>query len=242
MDVMSDHVQELISPLLDRQLAAEQREKVLAHLQVCRECDQHLETIQNQRKTLLRMDLAPVPSGLSTRLRVLASHERERQRARFSFATRRQYWLDRLQLFFENMMRPVALPLTGGFVSTMVIFSVLVPSLTFQHHFQDEAFFTYPDGQVVLIDSHGEYVQAGLLDPKIVPPTMAIPDNANVVRLTVDETGKVRGWSVAQGRLTPELLNVIMFSQFRPATNFGVPTVATVNAVQRVLPGARARS
>jgi hypothetical protein len=37
--------------------------------------------------------------------------------------------------------------------------------------------------------------------------------------------------------LTPELLNVVMFSQFKPATNFGLPTAAKVNAVQQVLPG-----
>jgi hypothetical protein len=236
---MSDHVQELISPLLDRQLAAEQRENVLAHLEVCRECDDHLQAIQNQRKSLLRMDRAPVPPALTTRLRVLASHEHKRQLARATFAARRRHFAERLQLFFENMMQPVALPLAGGFASAMVIFMVLVPSLTFQHHFSDEALFTYPDGQVVLVDSHGEYVQASNLDPRILPPTVAIPDNANAVTLTVDENGKVRGWAVAQGRLTPELLNVIMFSQFRPATNFGVPTAAKVNAVQRVLPRMR---
>jgi len=239
---MSDHVPELITPLLDRQLAAEQRDEVLTHLEACRECEQHLETIQSQRQALRRLDRASMPAALTMKLRVLASHERERQRARISFAARRRHLADRLQLFFENMMRPVALPITGGFVSAMSIFAILVPSLTFQHHFNDEAFFTYPDGQVVLVDSRGDYVQASNLDPKIVPPTIAVPDNANVVTLTVDETGKVRGWSVAQGRLTPELLNVIMFSQFRPATNFGVPTSSTVNAVQRVLPSVRARS
>jgi hypothetical protein len=232
-----DHVQELISPLLDRRLAAGEREKVLAHLQVCRKCDEHLEAIQNQRKGLLRMDCAPVPAGLTAQLRVVASHERERRLSSATLTARFRYWSGRAELFFDNLMRPFALPFAGGLLSTLVIFSVLVPSLSFRHNFGDEAFFTSPDGEVVLVDSRGGYVQASDLDPRILPLNVAIPDTANAVTLTVDENGKVSEWFVSRGKLTPELLNVIMFSQFKPATSFGLPTAAKVNAVQWGLPG-----
>jgi len=232
-----EHVQELISPLLDRRLAAGEREKMLAHLQVCRKCDEHLEAIQNQRKALLRMDCAPVPAGLTARLRVMASHERERRLSSATLGARFRYWSGRMELMADNLMRPFALPFAGGLLSALVIFSVLVPSLSFHHNFGDEAFFTSPDGEVVLVDSRGGYVQAGYLDPRILPLNIAIPDNSNAVTLTVDENGKVCDWYVSRGQLTPELLNVVMFSQFKPATNFGVPTAAKVNAVQQVLPG-----
>jgi hypothetical protein len=232
-----EHVQELISPLLDRRLAAGEREKMLAHLQVCRKCDEHLEAIQNQRKALRRMDCAPVPAGLTAQLRVMASHERERHLSRATLAARFRYWSGRMELMVDNLMRPFALPFAGGLLSALVIFSVLVPSLSFHHNFGDEAFFTSPDGEVVLVDSRGGYVQAGYLDPRILPLNIAIPDNSNAVTLTVDENGKVCDWYVSRGQLTPELLNVVMFSQFKPATNFGLPTAAKVNAVQQVLPG-----
>ena len=234
-----EHVQELISPLLDRRLPAGEREKVLAHLQVCRKCDERLEAAQNQRKALLRMDRVSVPAGLTAKLRVMASHERERRLATATLASRFRYWSARTELWFDNLMRPFALPFAGGLLSALVIFSVLVPSLSFPHNFGDEAFFTSPDGEVVLVDSRGEpgYVQAGNLDPRILPLNIAIPDNANAVTLTVDENGKVCGWYLSRGKLTPELLNVILFSQFKPATNFGLPTAAKVNAVQQVLPG-----
>jgi len=231
-----DHVQELISPLLDRRLAAGERGKVLEHLQVCRKCDEHLEAIQNQRKGLLRMDGAPVPAALTARLRVIASHERERRLSHATLGSRFRYWGARTQLLFDNLMRPFALPFAGGLLSALVIFSVLVPSLSFRHNFGDEAFFTSPDGEVVVMDSRGGYVQASNLDPRILPLNVAIPDNANAVTLTVDENGKICGWAVTHGQLTPELLNVIMFAQFKPATNFGVPTAAKVNAVQWNLP------
>jgi len=231
-----DHVQELISPLLDRRLAAGERGKVLAHLQVCRECDGHLEAIQSQRKELLRMNTAPVPAALAAQLRVMVSHERERRLSRATLSSRFRYWSARTQLLFDNLMRPFALPFAGGLLSALIIFSVLVPSLSFRHNFGDEAFFTSPDGEVVVVDSRGGYVQAGDFDPRIVPLSVAIPDTANAVTLTVDENGKVCEWFVSRVQLTPELLNVIMFAQFKPATNFGVPTAAKVNAVQWNLP------
>jgi len=232
-----DHVQELISPLLDRRLAAGERGKVLAHLQVCRKCDEHLEAIQSQRKELLCMQTAPVPAVLTAQLRVMASHERERRLSRATVGARLRYWSMRTQLLFDNIMRPFALPFAGGLLSTLVIFSVLVPSLSFRHNFGDEAFFTSPDGEVVVVDSRGGYVQASDFDPRILPLNIAIPDTANAVTLTVDENGKVCEWFVSRGKLTPELLNVIMFSHFKPATSFGVPTAAKVNAVQWSLPG-----
>lgn len=232
-----DHVQELISLLLDGRLPSGERGRVLEHLQACRKCDEHLAAVQEQRKELLRMDRAPMPPALSARLHVLASHERERRLSHATLASRVRYWNMRTQLWFDNLMRPFALPFAGGTLSAMVIFSVLVPSLSFPHNFGDETLFTSPDGEVVVVDSRGGYVQAGDRDPRILPLNIAIPDNANAVTLTVDENGKVSEWYVSRGQLTPELLNVIMFSQFKPATNFGVPTAAKVNAVQWTLPG-----
>jgi len=229
-------MQELIYPLLDRRLAAGERGKLLAHLQECKECEMHLETIQNQRKALLRMHGPRVPADLHARLRVLASHERERQLSRVSLSARFQYWGMRTRLLFDNLMRPFALPFAGGLLSALIIFSVLVPSLSFHHNFGDEAFFTSPDGEVVFVDTRGTLVQAGKFGPRILPMYVAVPDNANAVTLTVDEMGRVREWSVMRGQLTPELLNVIMFSQFKPATNFGLPTAAKVNVVQQTLP------
>ena len=163
----------------------------------------------------------------------MASHERERRLANATLSTRFRYWYGRTQLMFDNLMRPIALPFAGGLLSAVIIFSVLVPSLSFRHNFGDEAFFTSPDGEVVMLDSRGGYVQAGLFDPRILPVNIAIPEDANAVTLTVDENGNVCEWSITRGQLTPELLNVIMFSKFKPATNFGLPTPAKVNAVQR---------
>ncbi|HEY2019391.1 MAG TPA: anti-sigma factor [Bryobacteraceae bacterium] len=229
-----DNVQELISPLLDRRIPADEREKVLAHLEVCRKCDEYLEAIQNQRKALLRMDPAPVPEAVAARLRVMASHERARQLAHASFSSRIGYWYSRTQLLFDNMMRPLALPVAGGLLSAMVMFSVLVPSLSFEH-VAEQAMFAYPDGQVVVDASTGTYTPD--IDkentPRLVRVDMVIPEDANAVTLTVDENGNVCDYAVARGQLTQDLKSIIMFSKFRPATFLGVPIPSKVNAVQR---------
>ena len=152
-----ENVQELISPLLDRKVPAGEQENVLAHLESCRQCSAQFESMQNVRAALRAMNDAPMPDNLTSSLRVMASHERERRLSRATFTSRRQYWSDRLRLWSDNLMRPVAIPFAGGVVSALVLFSILVPNLTIQHLEADAGLFTDPYGQVVLLSSDGVY-------------------------------------------------------------------------------------
>ena len=60
-----------------------------------------------------------MPDALAERLRVLASHERERLLLRVNLAVRLRNWKERVQLSFDNMMRPLALPFAGGLLSAL---------------------------------------------------------------------------------------------------------------------------
>jgi hypothetical protein len=43
--------------------------------------------------------------------------------------------------------------------------------------------------------------------------------------VTIDERGRVQGYAVTRGHMTPEIENnLIVFSRFAPATAFGQPT------------------
>ena len=117
-----ENVQERISLLFDDQLSPEGRENVLAHTRVCRECGTHLESLQTQRALLRKMAQMPVPDALATSLRVMASHERERQLVRISMRERMRRLVAKVDLAFDNLMRPVALPLTGGLAFHVVAF------------------------------------------------------------------------------------------------------------------------
>jgi len=132
-------------------------------------------------------------------------------------------------------MRPVALPFAGGLVSALVLFSLLVPSLSFRHDLTDDTLIVDPDGQVVFLGSSGPYTPPSTLvdTPRIEPVYADSPDDANVVWLAVDGDGKVAGYSLTRGQLTPDLQNIIMISKFNPATFLGMPTPGLVKVVQR---------
>jgi len=232
-----ENVQQLISPLVDRATSAGEREKVLAHIRSCAKCGAHLEAIEHQRTLLRGMSQPPVPPDLSAKLRVMASHEHARRTARASLGARWQDWSSAARLWFDNLMRPVALPVAGGLLSALAMFAILVPTLSFNHNLFDQAFFTYPDGEVVALGPTGTYSPTSLgagfgNNPWIVRADVVTPPDANVVWLTIDENGKVSDFSVERGQLTPELQSIIMFSQFTPATVLGLPTSAKVKAVQ----------
>jgi len=48
------------------------------------------------------------------------------------------------------------------------------------------------------------------------------------VELTVDETGNVRDWNMVRGQMTQDIKNMIVYSQFTPATYFGRPVQSKV--------------
>jgi hypothetical protein len=223
-----ENVQELISLLLDRKLPEGEREKVLAHTRWCRECGAHLETLQEMRAALLGLAKPSVPPALTDRLRVLASHERSRQIAQMNFTSRLQHWSEWVRLMFDNLMRPFAVPFGGGIVSALVVFSLLVPNLSFPHNYGNETYtidFTFPDGAVV--GATGDVDN----DPRVEPLSAPILPGERAIDLVIDDQGKVRGGVVTHGDVTPDMINVILFSRFTPATYSGQPTWGPIRVV-----------
>lgn len=223
-----EKVRPLISSLIDRQLqagvAVETREEAMAHLAACRPCAVEFEGAQWQRVALRSLATPAVPAKLSANLRVIASHERSRQLTRITWSARLEALRDQLTLQFENMMKPVALPIAGGLISALLMFGVLIPSVSYARIKTIEPpspVFTEPDGQVV---GEGEF-------PRLESATLPSASGKVVVLLIIDDHGRVRGYHVTQGAMTPEVQNFILFSLFTPATMFGQPTWGEVQAV-----------
>ena len=229
-----ENVQERISSLIDRRMPVEERENVLAHIEICDACSERYQSLENMRNVLRRMAEPRMPALLPENLRLMASYERVRQLSRASFATRRKRWTSKLQLGFENMMRPKFLPFAGGLLSAALAFGYLVPNLSFAHHFGDgpaTQIFNMPDG--VVVGAVGE-------PPRIEPADITTSDWETVVVLTVDTSGRVTDYQVTRGQLTPDLKELIMFSNFTPATFFGRPSAAKVKVVYgKIVPGMR---
>jgi hypothetical protein len=229
-----DNVQELISPLIDRKIPAAERESLLAHLESCRECGAHFESMQNLRRALSEMNRAAMPPNLAARLRVMASHELARHQSRATLSDRFEHWSGHLRLWFDNLMRPLAVPFAGGIVSALVLFSALVPSFSVVHDYADADWGTDPYGQVVVLSSTGVNSPGVSADvPKIEPTYASYPEDATVVWLMIDESGKVVNYQLAKGNMTSDMQTVIMLSKFMPATFLGIPTPGLVKMVQR---------
>jgi Putative zinc-finger len=226
-----ENVQELISPLLDGKLPEAGREDVLAHTGVCRECGTRLESLQTQRAILRKMAQTSVPDALAAKLSVMASYERHRQLARVDIWERMRRIAASVSLVFDNLMRPVALPVTGGLLSAVLLFGLMIPKLSFSYTTTGREFSTVPIGRVVT-NPYDQVVDADEDFPRIEPISASPSDFLNVVDLTIDESGKIVDWTVVRGDITPDMKSVILFSNFEPATNMGVPTSGKIRIVQ----------
>jgi len=133
-----DQVGALISELLDRRIAVDQRGDVLQHLAECRTCRGRFEAFERVRAGFSSMRSVPVPARLSAQLRIAASKERLRVVSRGSFAQWMQHWGESARLTIDNLMRPLAVPFAGGVLSAFVLFSSLVPSLAFQRDYRND--------------------------------------------------------------------------------------------------------
>jgi hypothetical protein len=203
-----DDMHEMVSSLLDRRVTAKEEESVLAHLESCHQCCAEFESMRELRGALRQLDKPELPARLLEGLRTLALTERLWRLSHVGLSGRAHRWADRVQLVFENLMRPMALPFAGGVLSALVMFAVLVPSLAFQHNFRNDV----PLWRLSTIPALEEMnpVDAG---------------DETVVEVTIDDRGRVQGYVVAQGQMTPEIENnLVLFSRFAPATVFGQPT------------------
>jgi hypothetical protein len=203
-----ENVQELISSLLDPGATEKEREYALAHIESCRGCGAQYEATQGLRASLRELDRVEVPVQLQQELRVIASHARVRQLARVNWSARFASVNAKFQLFFDNLMRPLALPFAGGIMSAILLFAMWVPTMGSAYSPVDVTapIYTPPDWQ---------------RQPAMVEGS----SGADIaVTLLIDERGNVADYYVSGGKFSPELTHMILFSKFKPATLFGHPT------------------
>jgi hypothetical protein len=231
-----ENVQERISLLLDHRLEAEEQANVLAHTEVCRDCATHLSWLQSQRTTMRKMVRVPMPENLALRLSVMASHERERQLSRVNVRERARRVVANLNLAFDNLMRPMALPLTGGLLSAILLFGFMMPSLSFSHQTGGDDFFTAPQGSIVANPWNLGADDDAADFPIVASPNEPKSDYVNIVNFTIDESGRVADWSVVRGQVTDEMKTIILLGRFTPATSFGVRTSGTIQVRQSLPP------
>jgi hypothetical protein len=214
-----EQVQEHISLMPDQQLTMSEWEYAQAHIRSCRRCHAHLESMETLRARMRSMAAPQVPAALTAKLRVDASHAHARRVNRLNLAARFANCWTNLRLTFDNLMRPFAVPVTGGLFTAMLLFSFLMPSLMFLR----QTNIVEPPIAIVT-DPDGEIVGAGREIVRLEPGTATISGNETSLVLLIDERGCVQDYYLSGGELTDEMKSLILLSRFTPATIYGQPT------------------
>jgi hypothetical protein len=175
----------------------------------------HDPPYQDSISEVLRSLPAKQPSAaFRTSLLVIASRERQRRLAHRDLASVVKLWRDRAELFYDSLVRSIALPFAGGVCSTMVLFSMfVVPAYPlFTHDTSD-----VPTTLTTQVSVKG------------MAPFSA-GDTDVVVDVSVDGQGRMIDYAIVAGatvlaneEIRRRLENALVFSNFTPATTFGQP-------------------
>lgn len=189
----SDYVDDLCAP--------ETLKSIRFHLVYCQACRVELEAWQSLQADLRGLARRRVPSDLALRLRVRVSHQLNRS----PFT---QLWVR-----LENVLKPLLLPATGGVLTAVICFCLIMGS------------------EVVRVTNLPDVPLSFVTPPRVrelAPMDFNTGDNALVLVTQIDAEGRVRGYRILSGQYSPEVMHnldrMIYFSSFRPATNFGKPT------------------
>ncbi len=202
---------QLFSPMLDSLLEYGRRQAIEQHIGECESCGAEFAALRRTKWLMATMAPHPAPPELAFCLEVsLAQHLAARQHNR---------WEARL-VHWENALNAFMIPATAGLLTAVLIFGMLIDVLVPAHF------------------SSTNDVPTKLYTP---PEMTAAPfglesSNTNgdaiLVEAVIDSHGRVQDYRVlnpaGQSELSPEMKNALIFTQFRPATSFGLPTSGRV--------------
>lgn len=194
--------QRKLSSYLDDGLPERQMRALREHLDFCEDCRKELERYRRLRQLLGRLEAVPVPQNVELAVRVRLSQEAQRN------------WWASLRVQFENLLRPLMLPAATGVVTAVFCFAVLLSHL--------------PVGMPSHIASD---VPLNFVTPprllSVGPLQLDTGDEPVVVETFVDASGRIVDYHILSGPRTPavtrQLDQMLLFSQFYPATSFGTP-------------------
>lgn len=201
-----------LSEYLDECLPQEHSLELAAHLRACGACYGRLQQMQQMRITLRTVASHQIPEEVKVSLRVVASRVQAKNARRNTWAGWWREYRTAFQLWANNLMRPIAIPLAGGLCAALLLFGILVPNFTTH----------YPIGADV---PTGLYTGASLKN------TMSYGfSNEVVLDVEIDDQGRMVDYTVTSGQRWMEdpairrmIENNLLFATFIPATTFGQP-------------------
>jgi hypothetical protein len=196
--------------MLDSMLDGKQFQMLNQHVAECEGCGAELAALRQTKRLMATMEPHPAPPELALYIKVALSQQ---------LATRHSRW-EGVLVRWENALNAFMVPAAAGLVSAVVIFGLLI----------------------------GMLVPARLSSANDVPTKLYTPPemtsapfglevgtsngDAILVEAVIDAQGRVQDYRVlnspGQNELSPEMKNALIFTRFRPATSFGMPTSGRV--------------
>lgn len=202
----------LMSDYLDGAVTGKQMGEMHEHLKACAQCGPTYSKLQKTQGMVAALGRKPAPRDLALRLRVVISREAAKSRIP---------WHERLRVRLENVINAFAVPATAGALSAVVVFGLLI------------GYFAMPP----ILQAENDVPTMLYTPPELkyspFEMTMGALSDAVMVEAYVDSNGRVQDYKILSAPpdmkdSLPELSNMLIFSQFRPATSFGRPTSGKV--------------
>jgi len=209
--------QRFLPGYLDGAISSREHSRVREHIESCLDCRGMVESYRRLGMALANIVPVTPPTDLAAQIRLNAA------RARSPWQAVRQVWA-RAVVVFENVLEPLAVPATGGVVTALVVFALIVQNVL----------VGVPLGGVVPNDLPLNLVQPARLEslaPFPVPTVIAAdgPGGSGLllVEATLNAQGRVVSYRILSGPSDDasqrQLDQLLLFSRFRPQTNFGLP-------------------
>jgi len=199
---------QLMSSYLDAAVKRSEMTELQRHLASCVSCANRFSMLRRTQTLVSGLGRKTAPADLALRLRIALSQELAH--------ARRSRW-EMLRVRWENVFNAVMVPATGGLITTIVLFGLLinflVPAQFAGANDVPTILYTPPQLQstpfeVTIDSSRGEPL---------------------IVEAYIGSDGRVQDYRVLSGEanggaVLSELKNMLIFATFRPATSFGQPT------------------
>ena len=172
--------------------------------------------LNSENPGLRHLPVRKVPPLLNMRLRVLASREQARRITHSNLRTRLAHFASRAWLFFNNLLKPLAVPAAGGLLASSLCFVTIVNNLHLHglRGLQDDIPINFSSA-----------VSIGDVSP------FSVGGQAVLVELSIDSTGQVTDYTLPftphpSGDQLQEIGNLVLFSTFTPAMRLGRPVAS----------------
>jgi hypothetical protein len=187
------------------------------HLQSCGDCRGEVERYRVMSVALANLERVAVPGDLALKIRIQAS----KARPWHSFLrSMRMRWT----LVFGNVLKPLAVPATGGVLTALALFILALQSLM----------VGIPLGGPVADDQPLNLVQPAQLESfgPLPAPVFEADEHGYssgmLLEATVNAQGQAVNYKILSGPtdvgVTRQIDQVMLLSRFRPLLSFGRPT------------------